>query len=435
LALLITLISAGLLLGLPRRWIWLPLLIGATYVPLGQALQIGPLSFPAIRILIVVGCLRVVMNGERLAGRLNTLDTLMILWGIWLICSSIFHDGSVLTTRLGEVFTYLGVYFLFRVSLQEVSDLRHLFKGTCALLVPLAVLMLLEKLMAKNYCSLIFGGSGAAYLRGGNVRAVGPFGHAITAGTVGAVCLPMALYFWRQERKLALLGLAATGTVVLASYSSGPYMTALTVLCAMTLWRMRDYLRVIRWLALFLVLALQILMNDPVYFLIARIDLAGGSTSWYRARLIQSALEHWDEWWLAGTDFTRHWMHVGIGDKHADITNHYVQMGVWGGLPLMLLFMATLFAAFAAIGKALHLKQNGSVEQRFLFWTLGSILFGHATTFFSISYFDQSAIFFYLIIAVIAALDSVAPAPAAVTQSVLLAHSEYASEVSPRLGQ
>jgi hypothetical protein len=98
--------------------------------------------------------------------------------------------------------------------------------------------------------------------------------------------------------------------------------------------------------------------------------------------------------------------------RHTDITNHYLMMGVYGGLPLMLLWIWVIFAAFGIVGKALLLNRNTSIERQFLIWTLGSILFGHATNFFSISYFDQSVVFLNLLLASIGALPAMKPAVA-----------------------
>ncbi len=184
--------------------------------------------------------------------------------------------------------------------------------------------------------------------------------------------------------------------MVLASGSSGPILTTLSVVAAMFLWKIRDKLRAIRWLALVAILVLDVVMNDPVYFLLARIDITGGGTGYFRAQLIRSALEHLDEWWLAGTDYTRHWMPSGItaNPNHTDMTNYYLQMGVWGGLLLMLLFIVVLLVAFVRVGKALQVSEAANSEDGFLIWTLGCILFGHATTFLSISYFDQTFLFF-----------------------------------------
>jgi hypothetical protein len=41
-----------------------------------------------------------------------------------------------------------------------------------------------------------------------------------------------------------------------------------------------------------------------------------------------------------------------------------------------------------------------------MIWTLGAILFGHAATWMSVSYFDQTVVFLYLILAAIGAVSA-----------------------------
>jgi hypothetical protein len=207
--------------------------------------------------------------------------------------------------------------------------------------------------------------------------------------------------------------------MIVASGSSGPILMVLFTLIGLLLWRMRESLVVIRWFVVFGLIALDLLMNDPVYFLMARIDITGGSKGWHRAQLIRSSIEHLDEWWLAGTDYTRHWMATGIpaNDIHTDITNHILSMGVMGGLPLMFLFVLTLVVAFRAVGCAVSQSVSASREHRFLSWTLGAILFGHVVNFFSITYFDQSILFFYLVLAAIVAVEKLSR-PVALTEKM-----------------
>ena len=203
------------------------------------------------------------------------------------------------------------------------------------------------------------------------------------------------------------MGLFAAIGIVFASTSSGPILMSLSIIIGLCLWKTRNKLPTIRWLALLALISLHLVMNDPVYFLIARIDITGGSTGWYRAQLIRSSIEHLDEWWLAGTDYTRHWMASGIpaNEIHTDITNQFLASGVMGGISLMLLLVLTLAAAFRAVGRHLRCHGRGSMEHRFLAWALGSLLFGHVFNFFSISYYDQSIVFFYLVLAAIGAVQ------------------------------
>jgi len=156
--------------------------------------------------------------------------------------------------------------------------------------------------------------------------------------------------------------------------------------------------------------ALDIVMKDPAYYVLARIDLAGGSTGWYRARLIESSIEHLSEWWIVGTDYTRHWMATGLEafPDQADIVNQYIKYGVLGGLPLLLIFIALLLRGFSYVGRTIRRWCELGADARYVFvlWACGATLFVHVVTCISVSYFDQSVIFLYMILAAISAAQS-----------------------------
>jgi hypothetical protein len=415
-----TLVAGVFLATLPRRFAAIPLLLGALYMTLGQALEVGPASFTVMRILVAVGILRVLLKGDRIANGINRVDGMLILWALWLIGSSVLHTSGAWVFRAGMIWSDLGYYFLFRIFVQDSADVRCIFKVLCVLLAPIAVLMLLEKSSGTNFFASLGGINELPEFREGQVRAQGPFSHPILAGTVGAACLPMAVYLYKNHRKHALLGLFATGGIVFASTSTGPIMMVLFILFGLALWKARKRLRMIRWLALTAVIALDAVMKAPVYYLMMRIDIAGGSTGWHRSRLIESSLEHLDEWWLVGTDYTRHWMATGLHayEAHTDITNHLLAMGVWGGLPLMFLFIMILVAAFRAVGLALREHESAPLEHPFLIWTLGVILFGHVVNFLAISLFDQSVVFFYLVLAAIGAVQAQKPLSGKATNTI-----------------
>jgi len=77
----------------------------------------------------------------------------------------------------------------------------------------------------------------------------------------------------------------------------------------------------------------------------------------------------------------------------------------------MMLFISVLIAGFISVGRALRLKEN-QPEEQFLVWTLGAILFAHAATMVSVSYFDQSIVFLYLVLAAIGSVHAAALAEA-----------------------
>jgi hypothetical protein len=400
-------INGGLLLTIPRQWVALPLLVGACYMTLGQVIQFGPFNFPVLRMLLAFGFVRVIIRSERLAGRMNALDWLMILWAVWALISSLFHrdPSATLVNRLGLVYNGCGIYFLLRIFFQSLDDAVRLCRITAILLIPQALEMLSEKLTGRNLFSALGGVPEVPDFRGGRIRAQGPFSHAILAGTIGAVSLPLMIGIWQKYRKTSIAGILACIVIVFSSSSSGPIMSALCGIGALFMWKWRHYMRLIRRLAILMFLGLDLVMKAPAYYLIARIDLTGNSTSWHRAALIEAAVNHFSEWWAVGTDYTRHWLNYGVpwSANHIDITNHYLVMGVNGGLLLMLLWIVILIKGFSCVSQTLRQAPPLSPESQFMMWALGASLFSHASTFISVSYFDQSFVFIYLTLAAICA--------------------------------
>ena len=179
---------------------------------------------------------------------------------------------------------------------------------------------------------------------------------------------------WRRHKVVASAGMAACLTMVVTSASSGPILSTAAAIGAMSMWPMRRRMQLVRWAAVVGgYVALDFVMQAPAYYLIGRIDLTGSSTGWHRARLIESAFRHLNEWWLGGTDHTRHWMATGVvwSADHTDITNHYLHMGVIGGLPLMILFILVIAQAFRLIGKELRADSAAAGSAQFFLWTVG----------------------------------------------------------------
>jgi hypothetical protein len=406
LAVLFLLLNAVALLALPRRWAPLPLLAGACYMTLGQSVVIGPFHFTVIRLLLLVGIIRVLARKERLLGGLNGLDWMMLAWAAWALFSTLFVQDLV--GQLGIIYNTLGIYFLIRALCRNMDDIVHLLKITALVLAPVALEMINEQLTGRNLFAVFGAVPDSVVERGERFRAEGPFLHPILAGTVGAACLPLMIGIWRTHPRYAKVGLAACLAMVVTSASSGPLVSVFAGIFALVLWRWRRWTRQMRIAAVVGYIFLNMVMKAPAYYLIARIDLTGGSSGYHRAALIEAAISHYREWWFAGTNYTRHWMAYGVSwsPDHCDITNQYIYYGVIGGFSLMALFIAALWMAFRYVGKYLRMHADDDLTKCKFAWTLGSALFAQAVSGLSVYYFDQSFIFLFLNLAVIGSLYS-----------------------------
>jgi hypothetical protein len=175
-------------------------------------------------------------------------------------------------------------------------------------------------------------------------------------------------------------------------------------------------------------------MTRPAYYLISKFDLTGSSTGWHRSRLIERAFENFSDWWLFGTDYTFHWIGIAVDEagRHSDITNYYLWIGTIGGFPAMLLLIAIMWRAFAWVGSTVANSQVAFQEHRFVIWCLGAGLLAHAVTSLSVSYTDQSLMFFWLNIGAISSMYSVARMASATEQNN---GAGTAPELKPRSGR
>jgi hypothetical protein len=408
LALVFLLAATAAIWVLPRAWAPVPLLAGACYMTLGQGIEVAGLNFPIIRLLLLAGVVRVLVRGERPAGGLLGMDKLFLAWGAWAVLASAFHDspGATLQFHLGMVYNAFCIYFLTRCFCQTEEDLYRLVRVSAWILVPVAAEMVFEQLTQRNLFAVFGGVPDEPAIRNNRIRSQGPFAHAILAGTVGAVCIPMMVGLWRRHPVSAKVGLAACSLMVLASASSGPLMSVIFGLFALVLWRWRHLTHQMRVAAVVGYILLELVMKAPAYYLIARIDLTGGSSSYHRAALIEAALQNLKDWWWAGTDYTRHWLPYGVpwSEDHVDITNHYLAQGVRGGLPLLGLFISLLWCGFRYAGQVARNLRGWDTEREFFTWTIGAGLFAHAASCVSVAYFDQSILFLYLTLAMTATL-------------------------------
>jgi hypothetical protein len=178
----------------------------------------------------------------------------------------------------------------------------------------------------------------------------------------------------------------------------------------MVMWKYRQHMRLARIGFVVLYIFLDMTMSRPAYYLISRINVTGSSTGWHRSLLIDRAIQNFSEWWLVGTDVTRHWMPTGVSfsTEHTDITNYYLQFGVWAGILAVILLISILWTAFRGIGQILSIYKDEAEHTRFLVWCLGAALFAHACTSISVAYYDQSFLFFWFNVAVISSLLSAA---------------------------
>lgn len=400
--------------ALPRRFAFAPLLVAACQFQNVPVIDLG-VSFTICKLVIMAGLFRAARERTLTWSTRQPMDVWIAIWACWTILSGFAHnpiDENPITIRLSLIYNVLGTYLYARAFLSNPGDFLRFSKCLALIVVPLALAVVIEKFAHKNFYEVLGMSGQEITIREGRVRAAGPFAHPILLGTFAASSMILLVPLRRRSPRWFLLGTVACAVTVFCSASSGPIMTLLSGLLALALWPFRTSVGWIRRAVLFGIVGLQIFMQAPVWFLMARIDLAGGSTGWHRAELISAAVNHLDEWWLTGTDYTRHWMPYGVtwSGAQTDITNYYLQMGVTGGLPLMLSFIVILIKAFQLLGRRIRTLRLAADSDEFMLWCVGATIFAHCFTFISISYFDQSFVEFWVLLGAVPGLCAVSMA-------------------------
>ena len=89
------------------------------------------------------------------------------------------------------------------------------------------------------------------------------------------------------------------------------------------------------------------------------------------------------------------------GTEFFDITNEYIAQGVHGGLLTMVLFVMSDFRGFGTVGWTVRGYKNSPTSLKIGAWAMGCALLAHCATYFSVSYFDQNIVTWFLLLAVI----------------------------------
>lgn len=393
------------LMVVPRRFAVAPMLVMACFVSPAQRVVIFTLDFDLLRIMTLVGWSRILLKGECQKLNWRPTDYLMIAWSVTSTIAYTLQigDSSAFINRLGTTLDALGMYFLFRHLMTDWSNVDRMIECTVFIAIPVAVAFLIENRTGRNLFAFLGGVPEITFVRNGKLRCQGAFAHSILAGCFWAVFLPMYVAsFWKNDRSRwqAIIGIICALIIIVTCASSTPAAAVVFAIVGALFFPMRHSMSIFRWSLLGILTTLHLVMKAPVWHLISRIDIVGGSTGWHRYHLIDAAINNIGEWWLLGTTSTAHW-----GEGLFDVTNQYIFEGVQGGLLAMILFIAAMSFAYRDVGRLWRMNARDR-PRMILSWALGVTLFVHTMNFIAVSYFGQIQMIWFMLLATITTLAS-----------------------------
>ncbi len=414
---------------LPRRLALLSMLVGTIFLGQGVAFQLGGLNLFPSRILGLLCCVRVIAKKEFTFSRLAGFDRLVFaLYAFVAVVSSLAQDERlVIVARSVDALLY---YVVFRGLVRNLQEMRELLTGLIFLLIPYVSLLAVESVTGNNPF-VVVGGGVSHWVRGGATRCFGSFRHPSLLGSLGATFFPLyvGLAWERGRRRQALLGAASCVLIVGFAHSGGPLGALAMGVAGWCTWRLRHRMQAVRRWIVAGVIVLALVMEAPIWYLIARVSSVTGGSAYHRARLLDVAFGDLDKWWFVGMPIaeTRDWFpYTLVATGGADITNQFVAFGVTSGLGAVILAIMLYVKAFRIVGRGLNTlrlsEPQGGVDEKFL-WGIGVMLVVHVVNWFNITYFDQFAAIWYLHLAMIAAL---AMAPLTLGEEVVTLDSRSA---------
>ena len=398
-AILIAVLLVVVTLVVPQRYMFVPYGIAICFVPTDQRIVIATLDFTILRILILVGVLRILFWGEQRVIKWNSFDKVVLAWAL---CGALVYviqrpDTKALVYKCGVLYNIIGLYWLFRQTIRSWENIQFIIKVLAVCILILTPLIALEWVTGQNPFVVI--GTVVTQLRDGRFRCQASFPISIVMGVFWATLVPLFVGMARMDKNKILYAAATLLSIffVISSASSTPLVTLFFGLFAVSAFKLRHYARPLTQMFFLSLVALHFIMEAPVWHLISRVKIYGASTGWHRFNLINQAIKHFGEWWLVGTSSTAHW---DAYRRLTDVTSQYILEGVHGGIATLGLFIVMLAMAFKTL--ACHFQWNRNPRHQLLAWCLSASLATHCVAFLALSYFGgQIGALWYLLLAMI----------------------------------
>ncbi len=376
--------------------------------------QLGTLDISVGRIVVTVLLLRCLLNDSlRSRFRWSRLDKVV---GFSVVVSTVMFCATrdfvpALENRGGFLMDAWFTYMCARLILTDRRAVTTFIKIVAIILAPLALWGMMEAVTHwqpffqltkyRTWRPMVSEGDIVGETRKwGLTRAIGPFSHFIQFGACFALFLPLVWALRRERGAWRTLAYPFSGMLILGAFSSmssGSWAMLLIVLFCMALERYKEWTKTVIWSFVAFCIFAEFWSKRHFYsVLYGRMNFAGGDF-YQRVRLIDAAIDNFDEWWLAGYGGRD----PGWGSKEGgyfwaaftDANNEFIKAGIEFGMLGVLALVAIFVVAFQGLVRAHRQTQDNGL--RSLYWSLGCCLVGVLVLWQGVSSFGQNTMLFY----------------------------------------
>lgn len=377
-------------------------------------IPIGPVAFSIPRLAALFLLLRLLLKGRHRKIKKNSIDILVIVIWLWVILATVIEGAefSYTTQMIGWGLDTVLMYYVARMSFNDIDDLKEFYVWLGLTAITMCILGVIEATTSYSPYMGLTQLREWQWINKANSYRLGLLrAKASTSVHIyfGMFMMMTAGMLWSIRKYVEnnfryKIVLISAFIAALTSMSSGPWLACVFIIIFAQFEKRTKYIKPILILMFIFAIFLEISSNRHFYNLIDYLALNSG-TAWYRTRLLEIAVNNINEYWLfgVGSNMPNHWAQQLDGRLHIDIVNHFLMIGLYGGLPAMFMYIAVHVKIFK---KAILARRKCTDEK------LRSLLFGMLATILaldissmSVSLFGPPLLLSYILIGITVALS------------------------------
>jgi len=202
--------------------------------------------------------------------------------------------------------------------------------------------------------------------------------------------------------------------------SSGPIMMVVSIILFLVMERFRQWVKPLLGLSVVMCVLIEVISNRHFYHVILSYSNPIGGSWWHRAKLIDCAVEHFGEWFLAGYRGKDPGWGAYLGSDHTDVTNEFILAGVKYGILGVIALCSVLVVIFSNLIRLYH--SAADLQSKSLIWAFGSSIAATVVVFMSVSFFGQMITLLYFVFGMIGSATCIADYKVPTQNCVYAAH-------------